>query len=165
MERQRRVLAVASGGGHWIQLRRLRPAWAGCAVTYVTTRAGYRDEVLRDAEGAGQGVPRPRFHTVVDANRWQHFRLLRQLAAIAWIMLRTRPHAIVTTGAAPGYFAIRIGRLLGARTIWVDSIANAEELSLSGQRAGPHVDLWLTQWEHLAAPEGEIGPSYAGAVL
>jgi hypothetical protein len=164
----RRVLAVASGGGHWIQLRRLRPAWAGCAVTYVTTRSGYRDEVARDAgpgeAGQGEGPP-PRFLTVPDANRWQKLRLVRQLAAIAWIVLRTRPHAIVTTGAAPGYFAIRIGRLLGARTVWVDSIANAEELSLSGRQAGPHADLWLTQWEHLAGPDAGQGPRYRGAVL
>ena len=168
----RRVLAVASGGGHWIQLRRLRPAWAGCAVTYVTTRAGYRAEVAREAhEMSGQApdaqhdTPPPRFFTVPDANRWQPLRLLRQLAAIAWIVLRTRPHAVVTTGAAPGYFAIRLGRLIGARTVWIDSIANAEELSLSGRRAGAHVDLWLTQWEHLAAPDGEPGPRFRGAVL
>jgi UDP-N-acetylglucosamine:LPS N-acetylglucosamine transferase len=170
----RRVLAVASGGGHWIQLRRLRPAWAGCAVTYVTTKAGYRGEVVRDAEnpeepGGQPGGPPPRFFVVPDANRWQPLRLMRQVAAIAWIALRTRPHAVVTTGAAPGYFAIRLGKLIGARTVWVDSIANAEELSLSGRRAGPHVDLWLTQWEHLAAsegtPEGMRGPHYRGAVL
>ena len=174
MAKIRRVLAVASGGGHWIQLRRLRPAWEGCAVTYVTTRAGYRHEVARDtaadaaagaAEGGPAGGPPPGFFVVPDANRWQLGRLLRQLAAIAWIVLRTRPHAVVTTGAAPGYFAIRLGRLVGARTVWVDSIANAEELSLSGRRAGPHADLWLTQWEHLAAPEGKPGPCHRGAVL
>jgi hypothetical protein len=167
--RHRRVLAVASGGGHWIQLRRLRPAWAGCAVTYVTTRAGYRDEVARDGAEAGEGdpagAPPPGFFVVPDANRWQYARLLRQLAAIAWVVLKVRPHAVVTTGAAPGYFAIRLGRLLGARTVWVDSIANAEELSLSGRRAGRHVDHWLTQWEHLAAPEGRPGPRFRGAVL
>lgn len=164
----KRVLAVASGGGHWIQLRRLRPAWAGCNVTYVTTRTGYCEEVARDAEERPEGLPGgppPRFSVVPDANRWQPLRLVRQLAAIGWIMLRTRPHVVVTTGAAPGYFAIRLGRLLGARTVWVDSIANAEELSLSGQRAGPHLDLWLTQWEHLAAPEGTPVLRHHGAVL
>lgn len=163
MSAHRKVLAIASGGGHWVQLRRLRPAWRGCAVAYVTTHPGYRAEIAADRPE--DGVPAPRFFTIPDANRWQKLRLVRQLAAIAWIVLRTRPHAIVTTGAAPGYFAIRLGRLVGARTIWVDSIANAEELSLSGRRAGPHVDLWLTQWEHLAAPAGGAGPHFRGAVL
>ena len=164
MTKRKRVLAVASGGGHWIQLRRLRPAWEGCAVTYVTTRPGYRDEVARDADEM-PAAPPPHFFVVPDANRWQPLRLVRQLAAIGWILLRTRPHAVVTTGAAPGYFAIRLARLLGARTVWVDSIANAEELSLSGRRAGGHLDLWLTQWEHLAAPDARSGPRHRGAVL
>ena len=161
--RARRVIAIASGGGHWVQLRRLRPAWAGCAVTWVTTREGYREEISRDAREAPNSPP-PRFLVVPDANRWQKLRLLRQLVAITWIVLRVRPHAIVTTGAAPGYFAVRLGRLVGARTEWVDSIANGDELSLSGYRAGRHVDLWLTQWEHLAGAEGR-GPHYRGAVL
>jgi hypothetical protein len=52
--------------------------------------------------------------------------------------------------------------LLGARTIWIDSIANVEELSLSGRRIGKHAHLWLTQWPHLAAPGG---PRYEGSVL
>ncbi len=150
-----RVLAVASGGGHWIQLRRLRPAWKGMQVTYMTTAPGYAAEVAADGDGAG-------FIVVPDANRWQKLRLLRQLLAIAWAVLRLRPHAVVTTGAAPGYFALRFARLLGARTVWVDSMANAEELSLSGRKAGPHAELFLTQWPHLARPEG---PHHAGAVL
>lgn len=150
-----RVLAVASGGGHWIQLRRLRPAWEGMAVTYLTTVAGYAEAVAGDPGAPG-------FIVVTDGNRWQKLRLLRQMLEVAWAVLKLRPHAVVTTGAAPGYFALRLGRLLGARTIWVDSMANAEELSLSGRQAGPHAHLFLTQWEHLARPEG---PQYKGAVL
>lgn len=150
-----RVLAVASGGGHWIQLRRMRRAWEGMQVTYVTTVPGYAAELA--------GEPgKLAFVAVTDANRWQKLRLLRQLLEIAWVVLRVRPHAVVTTGAAPGYFALRLGKLLGARTIWVDSMANAEELSLSGRQAGPHATLFLTQWEHLARPGG---PEFRGAVL
>ena len=148
---RQRVLAVASAGGHWVQLMRLRPAFDGCDIAFVTTNAGYRADV-GDA----------RYYTVRDANRWDKIGLLRQLTKLAWVVLRERPDVVVTTGAAPGYFAIRLARLLGARTAWVDSIANAEELSLSGQMAGRHADLWLTQWPELAAPDG---PHYSGAVL
>lgn len=155
MNRSPKVLAIASGGGHWVQLRRMRSAWRGCETVWVTTHPGYRAEIEADGDGA-------RFHTVVDANRWQKTRLVRQLWQLIAILRRERPDVVVTTGAAPGYFAIRIGRLLGARTAWIDSIANAEELSLSGERAGPHADLWLTQWPHLARDDG---PDYRGAVL
>ncbi|MEM1345651.1 MAG: UDP-N-acetylglucosamine--LPS N-acetylglucosamine transferase [Pseudomonadota bacterium] len=158
----RRVIAIASGGGHWVQLMRLRPAWDGQALTYVTTVAGYEAEVRRDALARGQAVPR--FFTVTDANlKERKLHLLRQLLQVAWIVLTTRPHAVVSTGASLGYFALRLGRLIGARTIWIDSIANAEELSLSGRKIGRHADVWLTQWPELA-DEGR-GLHYEGSVL
>jgi len=160
-----RVLAVASGGGHWVQLCRLVPAWDGCAVTYVTTDPGLRSGVEALAVARGQSTPG--FHVVAEANRWQKLRLLRSLLQMVMILLRIRPDVVVTTGAAPGYFALRLGGLMGARTIWIDSIANVEKLSLAGQKAGQHSDLWLTQWEHLAKPAGPEGkgPDYKGSVV
>lgn len=155
-----RVLAVASAGGHWIQLLRLAPAWDGCEVVYATTSADFRDHVARLA--ASRGQPAPGYHVLTDANRWQKLRLLRQAVEVLLLLLRLRPDVIVTTGASVGYFAIRFGRLLGARTLWLDSIANAKELSLSGARAGPIAHLWLTQWPELARPGG---PRYEGQVL
>jgi hypothetical protein len=81
---------------------------------------------------------------------------------VVGLLIRVRPDVVVSTGAALGYFAVRFGRWFGARTIWVDSVANAEELSMSGQMAGRHADLWLTQWPHLAR---EQGPAFLGSVL
>jgi UDP-N-acetylglucosamine:LPS N-acetylglucosamine transferase len=145
-----RVLAVASSGGHWVQLRRLTPAFEGQDVAYLTTDPGHRSEVA----GA-------RFYVVNDANRWNKLALLRCALKIFWTVLRERPNVVVSTGAAPGYLAMRFARLLGARTMWIDSVANVEELSLSGQMASARVDLCLTQWPHLAG-----GPvEYFGAVL
>ena len=146
-----RVLALSSGGGHWVQLLRLRPAFKDCDITYATVNRGDEPEV----EGA-------KFRVIVDSNRDQKLKLILSLLSIAWTILSARPHTILSTGAAPGFFAIFIGKILGKKTIWVDSIANAEELSMSGQKAGKYVTHWLTQWEHLAKPEG---PHYYGNVL
>lgn len=154
------VLALSSTGGHWVQLMRLAPAFDGCSVHWATSSPDGAAQVARLA--AARGQPRPGFHRFTDANRWQKWRLLRQLADVARILLAVRPDVIVTTGASAGYFAIRLGRLLGARSCWIDSIANAAELSLSGAKAGPHADLFLTQWPELARPGG---PDFRGAVL
>ena len=79
-----------------------------------------------------------------------------------WLVIRERPDVVVTTGAAPGYFALRFGKWIGAKTIWIDSIANLERMSLSGERVRRYADLWLTQWAHLAKSDG---PVFLGAVL
>lgn len=147
----RTILAVASGGGHWIELLRLRPAFEGHRVEYVTVRADYRGDVAAC-----------KFHQVNDATGWSYFALLQLLFRVGFIVLKVRPDVVISTGAAPGYFAIRLGKLLGAKTIWVDSLANVEELSRAGQLAGPHADLWLTQWPKLAKDQG---PEFAGQVL
>ena len=149
--RKIRILAVASGGGHWVQLLRLRPAFVGEHVAYVTVNRAYRSEI-----GAS------RFYIVNDATRWNKLGLLRLAVRMAWIMLRERPDVVVTTGAAPGYFAVMFGRLMGARTAWLDSMANVQRMSLSGRKAGRWADLWLTQWQALAEPGG---PQFEGAVL
>lgn len=149
--RKPRVLAVASGGGHWVQMMRLRPALLEADAAFVTVSEMYRGDV------AGS-----RFYTVRDATRWNKFALIVQAARLAWIVLKERPDVVISTGAAPGFFALRIGKALGARTCWIDSVANVEEVSLSGMKIGPACDLWLTQWSHLARPDG---PRYEGAVL
>lgn len=147
-----RLLAISSGGGHWIQLLRLRPAFAGCAVTYATVREGCRADVDEDAD----------FRVIRDGNRWDKIDLIRSASGILWLVLRLRPEFVITTGAAPGYFGVLFGKWLGARVIWIDSVANAGELSMSGRKAGRFVDLWLTQWPHLVSKEG---PSWMGSVL
>lgn len=160
MARATRVLAVASAGGHWVQLMRLCQAWKGLDITYVTTDPGIAP-ILR-AEASLAGEMEPGFRLIEEGNRWQKRKLLKQLFQLFFIMLWLRPDAVITTGAAPGYFALRFGKMFGARTIWIDSIANAEELSLSGQKAAKYADLWLTQWPHLAKSEG---PRFLGSVL
>lgn len=146
-----KVVAIASGGGHWIQMGRLRPVLDELDVCYVSVHPSY-----------GHDVGAARFYVVRDGSRWTKAGLVVQALQVLWILVRVRPDAVLSTGAAPGFFGILFGKLLGARTLWLDSLANIERVSLSGRLARPFADLWLTQWPHLARPEG---PQYVGAVL
>lgn len=150
--RRHRLMAVASAGGHWVQLSRLSEAFAGSDTLYVTTIAG------ETAPSGDRPVAR-----ISDASRNEPLRVVLAGLQLAWIMVGFRPHAVVTTGAALGYLAVRLGKFLGCRTVWVDSIANAEEISMSARLARPYADLWLTQWEHLV--DKARGLEYWGQVL
>ncbi|PIE22359.1 MAG: UDP-N-acetylglucosamine--LPS N-acetylglucosamine transferase [Planctomycetota bacterium] len=156
--RKNRVLAISSGGGHWVELRRLSRAFEGCHVTWCTTHPDYREDLSAEA-----GDNSPRFFWVPEANRMRKLRMIGQFFSVFWVLLRVRPGVIVSTGSSPGFFAVCIGKLLfRAKTVWVQSIADTEGMSRSGKLAGRFADLWLTQWEHLAQPEG---PHYHGAIV
>jgi len=134
-----------------VQLRRAVAAFEGQRVVYVTVHPAYQSD-----------VPGETLYVVNDATRWDRLGSLSLMARVFWILLKERPAAVISTGAAPGAFAVILGRLLGARTIWLDSIANVDGMSMSGNLARRYSQLWLTQWPHLAR---EGGPEYAGKVF
>jgi len=147
----KRVLLVASAGGHWVQLIRLLPAFEDCEKIFITTDPANRSTVAGD-----------QFLLAPDANRWNKIRILWLALIMLKHIISVRPDIVISTGAAPGFFALFFGKKFGAKTIWLDSIANVDELSMSGKKVRKYADLWLTQWKHLAKPEG---PKFVGAVL
>ncbi|KQN00382.1 hypothetical protein ASE78_04510 [Sphingomonas sp. Leaf25] len=133
-----RVLLVASAGGHWIELARLSAAFEGCECQFVSTAGGM---VAPD-----DGAP---VLQIRDSSRDTLPDMLRSVRAIWKIIREHRPDIVVSTGAAPGAIALVLAKLHGARTVWIDSIANGDELSMSGRAVLPFADLRLTQWAHL----------------
>ena len=146
-----KLLAISSGGGHWIQLLRIRVAFDGCDVTYATVDDVYATD-----------VEHCRFVRIPNGNLWSVWSLMRSAFGVGFLIMKLRPDVVVTTGAAPGYFAVMFGKFIGARTVWLDSMANAGGLSSSGRKAMRFADLCLTQWRHLT---GADGPHFRGAVF
>ena len=147
-----KVLAVASGGGHWIQLRRLHPAFDGLDVVFASVQSTNAED-----------VPNHRFYLVRNVTRWDRWGIVVLIVQFIGILLKERPRTVITTGAGPGRIALALAKvLLRSRTIWIDSIANCEEMSGSGRQARRFADAWLTQWPQLARPDG---PECWGAVL
>lgn len=130
---------------------RLRPAFVAGRVTYVTVTAEARGD-----------VPDSRFYTVTDGNRDTKLSLVWMALQILVIMVKVRPHVVVSTGAAPGYFACRFAKLIGARSLFIDSVANAEEMSLSAKLATSHAHKVFSQWPRVAE---KFDVEYRGSVL
>jgi UDP-N-acetylglucosamine:LPS N-acetylglucosamine transferase len=149
---RRKVLAVASGGGHWLELCRLLPAFDGMDVAFVSVNPIYAHQV--------QGH---RFYAIRDVSRKDWWTAAIIVPQLTRIILKERPQVVITTGSAPALLCLTLARVLvRAKTIWIDSIANVEKLSSSGSMAGRVADVWLTQWPALQA---ENGPAYWGAIL
>lgn len=143
MAHPKRLLAIASGGGHWVQLLRMRDAFADFDTAYVST---FKDH--------GEAMSGYRLYTLPDSSRMHKLAFAKNLGQALRILLKERPHAVISTGSAPGLPFILGGRLMGARTLWVDSIANGERLSMSGRIARHLAHCTVSQWPEVAAREG-----------
>ncbi|MFM2185848.1 MAG: hypothetical protein RIR43_420 [Pseudomonadota bacterium] len=155
--RTRAVLAISSGGGHWLQLSRLCDAWRGTALVTACT-----------ADSPAMDTPACRHYRLRDATRWNRWDLLVLGVQVGRVIWRERPAVVITTGAAPGLWAMVWGRAIGARTVWIDSLANVQRISAAGRLARWVAHDWWTQWPHLAAQDqpslGRRRPGYHGAV-
>jgi len=138
------ILAVASKGGHWRQMKALSKAYEGHEVRYVSTDASLTE------------------FSVSECSRSHWWRAIGNIFQFVKIMRQVRPDVVVSTGALPGLMALIVGYFFGARTIWIDSIANTERMSLSGRLSRPFAQLWLTQWPEVS---DRTGATYVGAVL
>ncbi len=146
---RKKIAAVASSGGHWIQLQRLYPVLCEHDTFYITT---IFDKEIKSNKNT---------YYVAEASRWNKFKLIKQAYQVFRIIRWRKPDFIITTGASPGLWAILSGKLFRSKTIWIDSIANTARISLSGRLIRPFTDLHLTQW-----PELEDSKSlYKGSVI
>jgi len=150
-DKPKRMLAVASAGGHWTQLSLISDAFSHCDVSLVTT--GLNKSISAQQKD---------ITIVSDADMSSKLRLVVLSLQILWIVVWKRPQIVLSTGAAPGFFAVFFGKLIGAKTIWLDSMANPDKLSMSGEWARRFSDLFLTQWPDLADDQSVL---FRGSLL
>lgn len=147
-----KILAIASGGGHWEQLMLIRPAFVDAEVKYVTTLDG-----LADRSGITNCA------LVHECNRNDLGKVLANAWRISVLIARFKPDVVISTGALPGLIAVALAKVIfRKRTIWLDSVANGKEFSMSGRMAKRFSSLWLTQWEEVADASGA---AYLGRVI
>lgn len=140
------IIGVCSSGGHLIQMESLIKMGVpiGCVLA--------PDELNVDRTWV----------RIPDCNLRSPLRILRCTATLVTELRRLRPGVIVSTGAAPGGIAIAIGRIFGCKTVWIDSIANAEKASLTGRLVKPLARIWISQWKSVAEKERGI---YIGKIF
>ncbi len=152
-QRKARVCLAASAGGHASALIKLQQCWEGMDCFSVTTSP------LVEKLFAQFG----RVYVVNESNRQHPLEVLKTIARCTKIALAERPTVIITTGAAVGCIMALLSKVIGARIVWVDSIANTEHLSLSGRLVRPFADLVLTQWPEVAKRHRSV--EYVGHIL
>lgn len=149
--RKTKIMAVASWGGHLVQLNRvIRPFESKYDIVYLST-----------AKEAKAAKYKKGMYVINDFSRSNWRAIFGSINMCRRIIKREKPDLVISTGAAPGLSAIIVAKMMGLRTLWIDSIANADRLSLCGRIASHIATTTLTQWPHLQSKRVK----YAGTVL
>ena len=148
-----KICLVASAGGHLSQLLKIVQSVARYEVFVVTTSEAVRENLKRFGD----------VYVVGECNRQHGLQVVRVFLKCLEIIRRERPDVILSTGAAAGCICCFLGKLMGARVVWVDSITNVDRLSLSGRMVRRIADLFLVQWPELA--KKYRGAQYVGTIV
>lgn len=133
------VLLVCTSGGHLLQLLSLRPAWEGFSRAWVTydksdARSLLKDERVVFAHGPGTRNVKNFF---------------RNLSCALRVIGSHRPRVILSTGAAVAVPFAWVGRLRGAKVVYVESFTRVEAPSFSCRLLAPVANRIYVQWPEL----------------
>ncbi len=148
-----KICIAASSGGHLSQLLKLASSYEHQDIVCVTTK----EETRKKLETYGP------VYVVGECNREHPFKVLSVLFKSIKVLLKHRPDIVISTGAAVGCISCFLGKMLGAKVLWIDSITNVERLSMSGRMVRHIADVFLVQWPELA--EKYDNAEYCGAVI
>jgi UDP-N-acetylglucosamine:LPS N-acetylglucosamine transferase len=136
----RRILLVASPGGHLLQLLALEPAWRGLERTWVTFASVDVPDQLD-----GESVVIARGPTS------RHLPNFARNFVVAWRTVRAHdPDVILSTGAALAVPFFIVGKLHGCRLVFVESLSHVSGLGLTGRLVYPLADAFFVQWPQAA---------------
>ena len=135
------VLLVCSSGGHLLQLVALRPAWEGFERAWVTFDKSDARSLL-----ANEKV----YYAFGPTNRSVK-NLLRNLVLAGRLLRAIRPRVILTTGAGVAVPFAWVGRLAGARVVYVESLTRIERPSLTCRLLAPMAARVYVQWPELTS--------------
>jgi len=148
-----KICLVASAGGHLSQLLKIAPPVETYDALVITTSEAVRRNLTRLG----------RVHVVGECNRQHGLQVIKVFFLCLGILRRERPDVVLSTGAAAGCMCCFLGKLMGAKIVWVDSITNVDRLSLSGRMVRHIADLFLVQWPDLARKYR--GTEYVGTII
>lgn len=137
MVRSTKLCLVGSSGGHLTHLFMLRPVWMQYEHFWVTFDKEDARSLLQ-----GEKVYPCYFPT----NR--NIKNLIRNTYLAWkILLLEKPGLIISSGAAVAVPFFYLGKLFGAKLIYIEVFDRIDRPTLTGRLVHPIADRFIVQWE------------------
>lgn len=98
---------------------------------------------------AGEMKKNDRVHSIPNIVKYNPISWIVGAILSAYIALKERPDVVISTGAGITVFFCMFAKMLGAKLIFIESMARIERPTLTARMLYPVSDLFLVQWPDL----------------
>ncbi len=145
---KKKVLFIASTGGHLEELMQLKPMFENYDYHIITEKTksnlSLKNKFPNRVSFLVYGS-----YTTLGRKIIYPFKLLFNTIKSFFLYLKIRPKYIVSTGAHTSGPMCLIGHILGSKIIYIETFANSESKSRTGSIVYKFADLFIVQWESM----------------
>lgn len=134
-----KVCLVGSSGGHLTHLYMLKEFWKDKERFWVTFNKRDAQSILEKEK---------KYYCYYPTNR-NIFNLIRNTFLAIKILRKEKPDLIISSGAAVAVPFFYIGKLMGAKTVYIEVFDRIDKPTLTGKLVYPVTDKFIVQWEEM----------------
>lgn len=139
MEMQKKICLVGSSGGHLTHLYLLKPFWESKNRFWVTFDKEDAKSLLKDEKMYSCYYPTNRNIKNLIKNTFLAFKVLK----------KEKPDIIISSGAAVAVPFFYLGKIFGAKTIYIEVFDRIDAPTMTGKLVYPIADTFIVQWEEM----------------
>ncbi|ELB08125.1 hypothetical protein OII_04223 [Enterococcus faecium EnGen0029] len=134
-----KICLVGSSGGHLTHLYLLKNFWEKEERFWVTFDKEDSRSMLKDE----------RFFSCYYPTNRNIINLIRNSFLAIRILLKEKPDLIISSGAAVAVPFFYLGKLIGAKTIYIEVFDRIDAPTLTGKLVYPVTDKFIVQWDEM----------------
>lgn len=134
-----KVCLVGSSGGHLTHLYLLKPFWKDRERFWVTF----------DKEDARSILENEIFYLCYYPTNRNLKNLIKNTILAFKILRKERPDIIVSSGAAVAVPFFYLGKIFGAKTVYIEVFDRIDAPTMTGKLVYPVTDRFIVQWEEM----------------
>ena len=132
-----KVCLVGSSGGHLTHLYMLKPFWQSKERFWVTF----------DKEDARSLLQGEKMYPCYFPTNRNIKNLIRNTFVAIKVLMKEKPDVIISSGAAVAVPFFYLGKLFGAKLIYIEVFDRIDKPTMTGKMVYPIVDKFIVQWE------------------
>lgn len=136
-DKELKVCLVGSSGGHLTHLYMLKPFWKNKNRFWVTF----------DKEDAKSLLENEKVYPCYYPTNRSKKALIKNLKVAYKVLKKEKPDLIISSGAAVAVPFFYIGKIMGAKLIYIEVFDRLDKPTMTGRMVYPITDKFIVQWE------------------